>query len=132
MVSALIALHHPFDPPAEYLDRFKSQDMPLPSTHPSEPSAKTSFQRLDRIWAHNNPGEFHTEAMTDEDRRQVCAAYLAMVALIDDQISRILSALEETNRRKILWSSLCPIMEDAWDQGSTSGPHFYDCQLRVR
>ena len=39
--------------------------MPLPSVHTEEADAKTTFQKLDRIWAHNNPGEFQVEAMTD-------------------------------------------------------------------
>ena len=125
--------HHPFDPPAEYLERFKADEMPLPSTHSSENFGKPTFQRLDRIWAHNNPGEFHTEAMTDEDRRQVCAAYLAMVSLIDHQVGRILTVLEETGQAE---NTLVVFMSDhgemLGDHGIYfKGPHFYDCQLRV-
>ena len=107
--------------------------MPLPSTHSSENFGKPTFQRLDRIWAHNNPGEFHTEAMTDEDRRQVCAAYLAMVSLIDHQVGRILTVLEETGQAE---NTLVVFMSDhgemLGDHGIYfKGPHFYDCQLRV-
>ena len=125
--------HHPFDPPAEYLDKFNPKDMPLPSEHPVEKNTKPSFQLLDRVWAHNNPGEFHTEVMTDEDRRQVCAAYYAMVTLIDDQVGRILQALEETGQRE---NTLVIFMSDhgemLGDHGIYfKGPHFYDCQLRI-
>ena len=125
--------HHPFDPPADYLSRFRVEDMPLPSTHPDEEDSKTSFQRLDRIWAHDNPGEFHTAEMTDLDRRQVYAAYLAMVALIDDQVGRILEALEASGQAE---DTLVVFMSDhgemLGDHGIYfKGPHFYDCQLRV-
>ena len=125
--------HHPFDPPAEYLERFNPSDMPLPSEHPAEKDTKPSFQLLDRVWAHNNPGEFHTEAMSDDDRRQVCAAYYAMVTLIDDQVGRILQALEETGQAE---NTLVIFMSDhgemLGDHGIYfKGPHFYDCQLRI-
>ena len=52
--------HHPFDPPADYLERFPVEDMPLPSVHPNEAHQQTTFQKLDREWAHNQPGEFET------------------------------------------------------------------------
>ena len=125
--------HHPFDPPTDYLSRFRVEDMPLPSTHPDEEGTKTSFQKKDRIWAHDNPGEFHTAEMTDLNRKQVCAAYLAMVALIDDQVGRILKALEETGQAE---DTLVVFMSDhgemLGDHGIYfKGPHFYDCQLRV-
>ena len=107
--------------------------MPLPSEHPKERSTKPSFQILDRVWAHNNPGEFHTEAMTDDDRRQVCAAYLGMISLIDDQVGRILRSLKETGQDK---NTMVIFMSDhgemLGDHGIYfKGPHFYDCQLRV-
>ena len=125
--------HHPFDPPKEYLEKFNFDDMPLPSMHPNEADAKTTFQKLDRIWAHNNPGEFQVEAMTDQDKRTVYAAYMAMVSLIDDQVGRILDALEETGQAD---NTLVVFMSDhgemLGDHGIYfKGPHFYDCQMRV-
>ena len=107
--------------------------MPLPSEHPMEKETKPSFQLLDRIWAHNNPGEFHTEAMSDHDRRQVCAAYYAMISLIDDQVGRILQALDESGQTE---NTLVIFMSDhgemLGDHGIYfKGPHFYDCQLRI-
>ena len=71
--------------------------------------------------------------MTDLDRKQVCAAYLAMVALIDDQVGRILKVLEETGQAE---DTLVVFMSDhgemLGDHGIYfKGPHFYDCQLRV-
>ena len=125
--------HHPFDPPADYLERFRAEDMPLPSVHSNEEHRQTTFQKLDREWAHNQPGEFETGAMTDDDRRQVYAAYMAMVTLIDEQVGRILEALEETGQDR---DTLVVFMSDhgemLGDHGIYfKGPHFYDCQMRV-
>ncbi len=125
--------HHPFDPPAEYLARYNPQDMPLPKFQENELDCKTTFQRLDAEWAHNNPGEFHTGAMTDDDRRQVTAAYYAMCELIDAQVGRIMTALEETGQRD---NTIVIFMSDhgemLGDHGIYfKGPHFYDEAIHV-
>lgn len=125
--------HHAFDPPPEYLSRYDPDQMPLPKQRPHELEGKTTFQRLDSVWAHNSPGEFHTQAMSEDDRRQVTAAYYAMVELIDDQIGRVLQALDETGQRE---NTLIIFMSDhgemLGDHGLYfKGPHFYDEAIRV-
>lgn len=125
--------HHPFDPPGEYLQRYDPADMPLPKVGPHDPAAKTSFQQLDAVWAHNNFGEFHTAGMRDDDRRQVTAAYYAMCELIDDQVGRIMAALEESRQRE---NTIVVFMSDhgemLGDHGLYfKGPHFYDEAVRV-
>ncbi len=125
--------HHPFDPPPEYLARYDPAEMPLPSTQPGELDAKTTFQQLDAEWAHNEPGEFHTAGMTDDDRRQVTAAYYAMCELIDDQVGRIMATLESTGQRE---NTIVIFMSDhgemLGDHGIYfKGPHFYDATVRV-
>jgi len=91
--------HHPFDPPADYLARYRPEDMPLPKFRPGELANKPDYQKLDHEWAHNEPGYFHVGAMTDDDRRQVTAAYYAMVELIDAQVGRMLGALYDEAAR---------------------------------
>ncbi len=125
--------HHAFDPPAEYLARYNPDEMPLPKRGPGDPDSKTIFQCLDSIWAHNSPGEFHTAAMTDSDRRQVTAAYYAMCELIDDQIGRVMQTLDETGQRD---NTIVIFMSDhgemLGDHGLYfKGPHFYDEAVRV-
>ena len=52
--------------------------------------------------------------MTDDDHRRVNAAYYAMIELIDDQVGRMLKALEETGQRdEPSWSS-CRTMVKCW------------------
>ena len=125
--------HHPFDPPAEYLTRYNPDEMPLPKYRPGELDNKPEYQRLDHQWAHNEPGYFHTGGMTDDDRRQVTAAYYAMIELIDDQVGRMLDALDETGQ---LANTVVIFMSDhgemLGDHGIyLKGPHFYDEAIRV-
>ncbi len=125
--------HHPFDPPPEYMAKYKPEDMPLPKYREGELQDKTAYQRMDHKWAHNTPGDFHVAAMTDDDRRQVTAAYYAMVELIDDQVDRMLKALEETNQVE---NTLVIFMSDhgemLGDHGLYyKGPHFYEAAVRV-
>ncbi len=125
--------HHPFDPPGEYLRRYDPADMPLPKYREGELDDKPEYQRLDHEWAHNQPGYFHTAAMTDDDRRQVTAAYYAMVELIDDQVGRMLDALNETGQRE---NTIVLFMSDhgemLGDHGLyLKGPYFYDELVHV-
>lgn len=125
--------HHAFDPPAEYMSRYDPAKLRLPKMQPGELEKKPSFQQLDARWAHNSPGEFHTEAMTDDDRRQVTAAYYAMCELIDDQVGRAMQTLEETGQRD---NTIVIFMSDhgemLGDHGLyLKGPHFYDEAIHV-
>lgn len=125
--------HHPFDPPGEYLKKYDPEQMPLPRYQEGELEEKTIYQQLDHDWAHNSPGDFHTGAMTDDDRRQVTAAYYAMVQLIDDNVGRMLAALEETGQ---LDNTLVIFMSDhgemLGDHGLYfKGPYFYESAVRV-
>ena len=125
--------HHPFDPPPEYLQRYDPDDMPLPKQREGELSEKPTFQQLDHEWAHNNPGEFHTSALSEKDHREVTAAYYAMCELIDDQVGRILKALDDSGQRD---NTIVIFMSDhgemLGDHGLYfKGPHFYDEAIRV-
>lgn len=125
--------HHPFDPPAEYLERYDPDAMPLPKYRPGELDSKPHFQQLDHIWAHNEPGGMRVDALTETQHRKLRAAYCAMVELIDDQVGRMLAALEETGQRE---NTIVIFMSDhgemLGDHGLyLKGPHFYDEAVRV-
>lgn len=125
--------HHAFDPPPEYLAKYNPDEMPLPKRRDNELESKPTFQQLDAEWAHNSPGGFHSGAMTDDDRRQVTAAYYAMCELVDDQVGRILTCLEETGQRdKTIVIFMSDHGEMLGDHGIYyKGPHFYDEAVRV-
>lgn len=125
--------HHPFDPPAEYLQRYNPADMPLPKYKPGELDTKPRYQQLDHEWAHNNRDEYHVAAMTDDDKRRITAAYYAMCELIDDNAGRMLTALQETGQ---LDDTIVIFMSDhgelLGDHGIyLKGPHFYDEAIHV-
>ena len=125
--------HHPFDPPAEYLKRYDPARMPPPKYQAGELANKPIYQQLDQQWAHNEPGYFHAAEMTDDDKRQVTAAYYAMIELIDAQVGRMLEALEETGQ---LENTIVIFMSDhgemLGDHGIyLKGPHCYDEAIRV-
>ncbi|MCI8624522.1 MAG: sulfatase-like hydrolase/transferase [Provencibacterium sp.] len=128
--------HHPFDPPREYLDRYRAvlEDIPLPNYQPGELENKNIFQQRElQNGAYNNNRRFRFEEMTGRDHRLVRAAYWAMVDLIDCQVGRILEALEacgEAENTLVIFTS--DHGEMLGDHGIyLKGPHFYDCCVRV-
>jgi len=125
--------HHPFDPAPEYLERYDPAQMPLPKYRTGELERKTDYQRYDHTHSRDGVAVYNAEAMTDLDRRQITAAYYAMVELIDDQVGRMLAALEETDQ---LDRTLVIFMSDhgemLGDHGLyLKGPHFYEQAVRV-
>lgn len=127
--------HHPFDPPAAYLERYLSRpvELPLPNYVPGELDDKPLFQRLDHHGAYNNAELYPFSEMTETDHRMLRAAYYAMVDLIDVQVGRLLDALERTGQ---LESTLVIFMSDhgemLGDHGIyLKGPYFYEPAVRV-
>jgi arylsulfatase len=125
--------HHPFDPPAEYLKRYDPADMPLPKWRPGELDDKPLVQQRDHRGAHDQPGFMEFEALSDDDKRRITAACYAMIELIDHEVGRMLSALEETGQRE---NTIVIFMSDhgemLGDHGIyLKGPHFYDEAVRV-
>lgn len=127
--------HHPFDPPLEYLQRYldRLDDVPLPSYTEGELLDKPVFQQIDHRAAYNMPGNYPFPDMSAEDHRLVRAAYWAMIDLIDEQVGRMLKALEETGQ---LEDTLVVFMSDhgemLGDHGIyLKGPYFYEPAVRV-
>ncbi len=125
--------HHPFDPPLEYLQRYKPEEMPVPKIRADEWDDKTRYQQLDHVWAHNAEGGMRVDEMTPEQSQQITAAYYAMVELIDDQVGRMLDALEATGQ---LENTIVVFMSDhgemLGDHGLyLKGPHFYEEAVHV-
>ena len=85
--------HPPLDPPAEYLARMDVDRMPLPLFQPSELESQLSFHGIDHQT--ELPQSPH-----DYDARGMVAAYYAQIELIDDQIGRLLAALDESGQRE--------------------------------
>jgi choline-sulfatase len=127
--------HHPFDAPEDYLQRYVSrlEEIPLPNYVESELRDKTQWQQHDHEGAYGHGAGFPFDEMTLADHRLVRASYWAMCDLIDDQVGRMLSALEETGQIDdtiILFTS--DHGEMLGDHGIyLKGPFFYECAIRV-
>ena len=124
--------HHPFDPPQEYMDRYDPDDVPAPMYREGELDNKPEFQRIDHQGAYGGKG-ITPLRQTEREKRELVAAYYAMVELIDDQVGRMLQALDESGQREstiVLFHS--DHGEMLGDHGILlKGPHFYDCAVRV-
>ncbi len=124
----IYAPHHPFDPPKEYLDRYDPDKLPDPAYVKGELDNKPASHREN----HDNVmGGF--EKMTPRERREITAAYYAMIEQVDDNVGRMLKALEESGQRK---NTIVIFMSDhgelLGDHGMyLKGSFVYDCSVRV-
>ncbi len=116
--------HAPFDPPQEYLERYDPTKMPSPLFRQSDLATQAAI-----------PSDFQNPARPPEqfNAQKIIAAYYAMIELIDENIGRLLDALEETGQREntlIIFTS---------DHGEMLGDHglllkgcrFYEGLVRV-
>jgi len=125
--------HHPFDPPPECFHKYDPADMPLPRTRNGEHETKPPYQSIDHTASRDGITNYDFAAMSDHDKQRITAAYYAMIELIDDQVGRILAALDETGQRE---NTLVIFMSDhgemLGDHGFyLKGPHFYEQAIRV-
>lgn len=127
----IYAPHHPFDPPKKFLDRYDPDSLPDPLYKPGELDDKPDFQRFDHDGS--NGGRMPFSKMTPRERREITAAYYAMIEHVDDNVGRILQALDETGQRE---NTIVIFMSDhgelLGDHGIyLKGPYTYDCSVRV-
>ena len=141
--------HPPFNPPAAYREQFDPQRVKPPIFQPSDLAQQAKLAAVDFQSGARDPAELHikspilpqsptrrlVEADTDGERDALTliAAYYAMIKLIDDQVGRILAALDESGQREntiVIFTS---------DHGETLGDHglilkgcrFYEGLVRV-
>jgi arylsulfatase len=126
--------HAPFDPPASYLERYldRLDEIPLPPYVEGELEDRPVWQRIDHGGAMTGTS-FKYDEMTEREHRLVRAAYWAMCDLIDDQVGRLLQALEENGQAQ---NTLVVFMSDhgemLGDHGIyLKGPYFYEPAIRI-
>ncbi len=117
--------HPPFIPPRVYRERFDANAMPGPHFRESDLAQQARLARIDFQGTAERPEE--------RDAKAIQAAYYAMIALIDDQLDRILDAIDATGQREstvVIFTS---------DHGESLGDHgllqkgcrFYEGLVRV-
>ena len=84
--------HEPFDPPQPYLDRFDIDSLSGPLFRESDLAAQAKLADIDFQTPCRRPEEFNA--------KWIQAAYYAMIELIDDNVGRMLEALERTGQRQ--------------------------------
>jgi arylsulfatase A-like enzyme len=117
--------HAPFDPPQPYMERFDIEAMSGPKFRESDLAAQAKLSDVD----------FQTEARSPQDfeAKRIQAAYYAMIELIDDNVGRMLAALEDSGQLEntlVIFTS---------DHGEMLGDHglllkgcrFYEGLVRV-
>ena len=117
--------HAPFDPPQPYMDRFDVDAMPGPLFQDSDLGAQAKLSGIDFQNPCRRPEDF--------DAKRIQAAYYAMIELIDDNVGRMLEALDRTGQRE---NTVIIFMSD---HGETLGDHglllkgcrFYEGLVRV-
>jgi arylsulfatase len=114
--------HSPFDPPQEYLDHFDAAALPDP------------LWRKGQSEGHDWLGPVDGSAqITLAKAKEIMAAYYAMIELIDDNVGRLLEALERSGQ----WQDTVVIFMS--DHGELLGDHgligkgcrFYESLVRV-
>ena len=141
--------HPPFNPPAEYRAMFEPDSVNSPLFRQSDLAQQKQLAAIDFQSQARDPGQLdikspilpqtatpglvEAESEGARDARTIIAAYYAMIKLIDDQLGRILAALDETGLREntvIIFTS---------DHGEALGDHgliqkgcrFFDGLTRV-
>lgn len=117
--------HPPFIPPREYADRFNPDQMPGPYFKESDLAHQHKLSAVDFQGEVARPDEFNA--------KRIQADYYAMIAQIDDQLARILEAIETSGQAEntvVIFTS---------DHGEALGDHgliqkgcrFYEGLVRV-
>jgi arylsulfatase len=127
--------HFPFDPPREYLERYldRLHEIPLPVYTEGELDDKPRYQQRAFRDRYHHAGPHAFEQMDDDEHRLVTCAYWAMCDLIDEQVGRMLQALDASGRRD---DTLVIYMSDHGEMlGDHSiylkGPYFYEPAVKV-
>lgn len=122
---SFIKPHHPFDPPASWVDRYDPDALTIPPGWTDHlPAADRPFQ----------PGYFRNEDLTEPVLRRVIAYYYATISQLDHHIGRLLDSLRQ---RGSYDNTLIVFTADHGEylgfhhQLLKGGRHLYDPLIRV-
>lgn len=87
----LVAPHFPLVVPQAYLDRYPPESVPLPLLHPS-----TGYVRHPWVERQARHMDHDSAIGSDERRRLAVACYMALISFLDDQLGKVLDALDAT------------------------------------
>lgn len=131
---SFIGPHDPYDPPEEYKDLYRAEDMPEPIPAPEDVSDKTSYRLCDQERPGRDNAVFQCDYMaaTTAQKKYWRKNYMTNLSIIDEGIGRILRALEEQG----LWEDTTIVFTS--DHGDALGDHgmvfksfFYEAMAHV-
>lgn len=125
--------HPPLDPPPEYQDRLRVEDMPLPLWRDGELDAKPPHQQKDFYQGGQDGQAEPFPTLTDKDKRERFRDYYAEIELLDDQFGRLMRYIEEIGEKD---NTIVIFMSDhgemAGDHGLYwKGAYFYEGLVHV-
>ena len=88
---SFVAPHFPLTVDQAYLDLYPAEDMPLPDLHPDR-----GYGLHPWVARMNDIESSDATLGTDARRREAIAAYYGLCSFVDDQIGRVLDALEHS------------------------------------
>ncbi|MFI6631941.1 sulfatase [Nonomuraea fuscirosea] len=124
--------HHGFGAPKEYADAYRDKPLRRPVTRDQELAGKPPVltEASQRSYAGHARGYVE---YTESELHDVKVNYYAMVSLVDDEVGRILAALDETglaeNTLVVFTSDHGEMLGD--HQLMLKGPMMYECAVRV-
>jgi len=94
--------HHPFTPPGKYWDMYSPDDMPppLPFEAHQNPPPHLLAQHNMKTDGKQKTGGTAVFAAEEREIREAAALTCGMIAMIDDAVGALLSALDETGLRE--------------------------------
>jgi arylsulfatase len=124
--------HHGFGAPEEYLRRYDDVDLPPLVTRDRELDDKPPIQTEASRESYGGHARGFT-SYDEEELHDVRQAYYAMVSLVDDEVGRILGALEDEGLAR---STIVVFTSDHGEmlgdhQLMLKGPFMYECAVRV-
>lgn len=125
--------HPPLDPPPEYKDRLRIQDMPLPNYKDGEMDNKPPHQQKDLVQGGQDGQAEPFYTLSDDDRRERFRDYYAEIELIDDQFGKLMEYIHHIGEKD---NTLVIFMSDHGEMNGDhglywKGAYFYESLVHV-
>ncbi|NQT59268.1 MAG: sulfatase-like hydrolase/transferase [Bacteroidetes bacterium] len=134
LVTSIQEPHPPFAPPAEYINLYCPSEVPSPVPEPADwDKLPPHLERIRHKPVVSTGNLAQPMDATDPYARECIAHYLGLIELVDDQVGRLMKALELSGERE----NTCVIFladhgESLGDHGFWGkGPYHYDSVIRI-
>src|SRR5690606_331744 len=129
--------HPPFDPPQTWFERFDPAQMPAPVFAPSDLAHHRKLAGVDQQTrkpvdpnlvpdASQRGDDSHDTPPDSYDIRRIRAAYMAMIAQIDDMVGKLVARLDKTGQRR---DTLVLFMSDHGEMLGDHGLLYKGCRF---